>query len=614
MTHSVEARIAQERKYFPMQVTVLYFLGHSANASSALVARQLSTVGVKAKKIHGYYTDKHVNGEPNTLALIDVEFEDIQQAHKFFDEGLCWPESIMASNRSFADRLSYYWNNPVPDTDEELHEMTAEISSIIKQAVKIGAVKKLDSSATARVANEVRHFPRTILALCYVGMTRDGSEITDDAVARSWFNSGGRLKRLRGLYLEKKDEDVRPKAHVKVIALVDIEILSASDAHKLLEGGSVWVDPIIDPNNVKMAQVADAWTHDIPHDENELSDLLDVYEHGVNTALKDKLVKPLKPLAKPTTARVSSEKSALKPLVIPKFWFMNNSPHGARPLNTLIKDDMAWLKSKGINNVTPVRAVARTFGGDGMAARYVMGVAFRLELSPREMIDYTDGMVMIESPIETEDDIAAFWKEQAVKHAKTEKRYMDDKQHLDLKVFDIVKSHGRWTLGLADKAVASVANRHGFSIAARVGREYDAAHAWHVLINDAARDWPIKVNMFYPGHPRDELFNPFRQIDPDLKVQRSDGGSARKPFTYVICNVRDSDAALRFALAKLKQDEFPEIDGSKESRWFAHEVVEALGKHNFKHDSDLIEYADRSKLNSPAPIGLMARLRKLIGL
>jgi hypothetical protein len=249
-----------------------------------------------------------------------------------------------------------------------------------------------------------------------------------------------------------------------------------------------------------------------------------------------------------------------------------------------------------------------------MAARYVMSVAYRLELSPREMIDYTDGMVRIESSIETEDDIAAFWKEQAAKHAKTEKRYMDDKQYPDLKVFDIVKSHGRWTLGLADKAVASVANRHGFSVAARVGREYDAAHAWHVLINGAARDWPIKVNMFYPGHPRDELFNPFRQIDPDLKVQRSDGGSTRKPLTYVICNVRDSAAALRFALTKLKQDEFPEIDGSKESRWFAHEVVEAIGKHNFKHDSDLIEYADHSKLNSPAPTGLMARLRKLIGL
>jgi hypothetical protein len=472
------------------------------------------------------------------------------------------------------------------------------------------------ANVNARVSSEVRRFPRTITALYGAGMTRDGAEITSASLASELRKAGGKLKKFHGLYIDKSDEDVRPKAHVAAIALVDVELENSRAAHKLFDTGRAWVDPLIDPNNKKMARMAQAWLDDIPREEDELTTLLDDYERCVNIVLKDRLVRPLKPLVKQATARVSSEKSALKPLVIPKFWFMNNSPNGTSPLNAMIKDDVTWLKSKGINSVTPVRAVARTFGGDGMAARYVMAVAYRLDLSPREMINYTDSMVRVDHPIETEDDIAAFWKEQAAKHAKTEKQYMDDKQYPDLKVFDVVKSHGRWTLGHADEAVASVANRHGLQISARVAGEQYPGQSWIKLIDDASIGWPMKIVILKVGHSVDDRqVENWKKFVPDLEVENNAGTTRTKPMTKVSGHVKDAALALRFALARIGENDIPLPDGSSDARWFAHRLIEILGRQNFDVNSTLVEYSQLKgdDANKASP-GLMSRLRKLIGL
>lgn len=455
----VVARIAQEPKYFPLMITSLYFIGHSAKQSSTVVARTLSSIGVSASKIHGYYTDKDGrNGEPVVLALVDIELKDQESASRFFDEGLCWPESVMHSGTPFGNRLRWYWNHELPSSDEELHNMAVEYTSIVKQAVEHGVVRELGKDVTARVANEV---------------------------------------------------------------------------------------------------------------------------------------------------------AILRPMVIPEFWCMNNGPNGADPIGSLIHQELKWLTSNGIRGAVPVKAVARAAHGVSGAENNVMVVAFRLELTPRMMLQYCSSMKELEGD---EKAVLNFWQDQKAKHAIAGARYMRNKQYPDLEVFEVKRVLGRWTLRrIRTPAVASVIARHGL-VVSRTAREMSPDHAWRTLITDAALHWPLKVSIVFAGHPGDSVVEPFKKFDQNASIVRNDGGRTMKPMTYVKLDIDNAETALKFAVHRAGVDDLPQVDGSDASRWFAYRMIDNLGRNNFNLDAPLIEYAEFKSSPKPVSQGLMDRLRKMLRL
>lgn len=584
----VEARIAQERKYFPMQVTVLYFLGHSANASSAMVARQLSTVGVKAKKIHGYYTDKHVNGEPNTLALIDVEFEDIQQAHKFFDEGLCWPESIMASKLSFADRLSYYWNNPVPDTEEELHEMTTEISSIVKQAVKIGAVRKIDSSATARVANEKAVVKPIVIPEFWC--MNNGPNVTDPlgSLIKSelaWLKANGIIgatpvkavaRAAKGVaYAESRVMavafrlELTPKMMIKYCDKMnydedDVQAFWQEQRARHALTGTRYIANKMYPD-LEMFDVKrqlGRWVLRRPAWDNDELDVSDIDSDGFGV-----------------NARTSAE--------------MKDKPW----TGTL------YFRMPGYSVYELQRAIRRA-GADAynllgkayvpslyiMSDREIVYIGFDLTLQPKTIEKINKrGFV---SDLEDCDDL---------------RTALDSMQ---TRVNEETKKKGYKVVRMDQKAVA-VAAKHGL-VVSRVSHEYNVEHAWRALIRDGALDWPMHVKIMFGGHPGDSKLNEFKRFDADAVIHRNDGGRTNKPFTSVSLKIDDDKSAFDLAHYRVGGGEIPLIDGSDESRWFAYRLIDNLGRNNFNLDSPIIEYAEFKSKPKPVSSGLMDRLRRLL--
>lgn len=126
----------------------------------------------------------------------------------------------------------------------------------------------------------------------------------------------------------------------------------------------------------------------------------------------------------------------------------------------------------------------------------------------------------------------------------------------------------------------------------------------------------MKIEIWKVGHSVDDRqVENWKKFVPDLKVENNAGNPRTKPMTHVSGHVRDAALALQLALARISENDIPLPDGSSDARWFAHRLIEVLGRQNFDVNSTLVEYSQLKgdDANKASP-GLMSRLCKLIRL
>jgi hypothetical protein len=562
-----------------------------------------------------------------------------------------------------------------------------------------------DQAVTARVAPETPLFPITLVAPYFMLMPKI---IVVSKIEEKVKRSLDKNARVRFIKLHNVVKLTQHESN-SILAIVEIEIRSFKEAEDFFNL-TVWPDDLCHSDHtLKML-----WSTDFPTSEIEASEFVKSYKATMQAQLVKKHM--LSPSA--VVARVASEEVILKPMVIPEYWVMNNGPNGTDPLGTLVHSDLAWLSKRGIKNVVPVKAAARSTRGIANAERKVMAVAYRLELTPKMMIDHAKSAI---SNLTDDQSILDFWEKQKAGHALAERRYMQEKRYPDLEIFSVKKRLGRWTLHRTshdvearvapeskdkpwvgtfyvkmpgyftnelNRAVARAVKeakdlfgrtmkpslyvttrdkeimcigfntslspslleridskgfiydsedgvdirdtlttmqkqidnviKRGYTVlpidaevTARVASETPEHAPWIKLVRDAVTHWPIHVKVYSTRIDQTELDRlkaKYSKVLPDLKLQSSSGDRMHKPLTIFSGEIDNPLQAVIFSQLRQGEVDIPTLNDGQNTWWFAHNVIENLGKQYIKVDSALYEMG-LIKEDKPSR-GLLDRLRE----
>lgn len=135
-------------------------------------------------------------------------------------------------------------------------------------------------------------------------------------------------------------------------------------------------------------------------------------------------------------ARIGIENRSLHTMKMDRFW-INMQRH--YKLASAIDKEFKYLKSRGMIGAVPVRAIVDA--RFGRFNEHVLGIAFKIDLTPKMMTYYYDNLGMQCDP----EDLAQRWRNRI------------DGQHVDgqaimsayaeTKLFEVTRSLGKWVLG-----------------------------------------------------------------------------------------------------------------------------------------------------------------------